>query len=462
MHSFAPSSRIFCRPILAVALPCALWLNLAMAEETALAPQSAPSSQTENAEERFSAHLQGTYIWQYKPAFRAAYSGANSLVPQREKAYTFTSTAFVGARLWQGAEIYLNGEATQGVPFSNLTGAGSFSNGEFTRTSSTNPVFYRQRLFLRQTLNLGGGREVQEGEANQLAGAVDKNRIVVTLGNFSTLDMFDDNAYAKDPRTQFFNSSHMTYGAYDYAADARGFGWGAAAEWIQGDWAVRFARMSAPKDPNGLAVDDAIHKHYGDQLELEHSHTLAGQPGKIRLLGWRNRMVLARYQDALDLGAATNTTPSINAVRRTEQVKYGFGINLEQALHANLGVFLRAMWADGKTETMAFTEADRSVSVGTAIKGAFWHRPQDTLGLAYAWNGLSSARRQYLEAGGISFFIGDGKLNYRPEQILEAYYSAALFKGTSLSFNFQRMANPAYNADRGPVKFYGVRLHAEY
>lgn len=414
--------------------------------------------------EDWTARFQTTYIRQVKPAMHAAYSGTNSLLADKEYSYTGTATAYLGFRAWKGGELYLNPEVTQGVPFSGLLGTGGFTNGELTRTAGSDPKLYRQRLFLRQTWGLGGGDEKVEGGINQMAGTVDKNRFVLTLGNFSTLDVFDGNVYAKDPRTQFMNAAFMAPLSYDYAADARGFGWGFAAEWYQDDWVLRFGRMTGPKEPNMLPIDYQIGKHYGDQLELEHAHTLWDQPGKVRLLAWRNRAILASFEDALAyLKANPSADPqAILAVRNGEKIKYGFGINIEQAITDNLGFFLRAMKADGRTETYAFTETDGSVGTGFALKGGAWGRGMDTLGIGYSRNTISKDRRNYLEAGGISFFIGDGALNYRPEQLFETYYSLNVWKSTFLTADYQRMWNPAYNADRGPANFYAVRFHAEF
>lgn len=420
-------------------------------------------------EQSWDARFQTSYTWQKKPGFGAAYSGPNSLSPDKEISYTFTTTAFLGLRPWRDGEIYLNAEMGQGVPFSDLLGTAGFTNGEVTRVAGTNPKIYRQRLFLRQTWNLGGGAQRVESDFNQLAGEVDKNRLVLTVGNFSTLDVFDGNAYAHDPRRQFMNWAHMTSLAYDYAADARGYGWGVAGEWYQDDWTLRLGRMTGPLQPNMLPTDYNLYRHHGDQAEIEHRHEWNGQPGSVRLLTWRNRAILARYDDAIAYGNSVNWAPDpqygrqyIFKVRNTEQIKYGLGVNADQALSDDLGVFVRAMWSDGKTETEAFTEADRSVAAGVSLKGTRWGRPQDTVGLALARNDLSADRRHYLENGGISFFIGDGALNYRPETTLEGYYSWNISKGVWLGADYQRIANPAYNAERGPVNVYGTRLHLEY
>ena len=413
-------------------------------------------------EESWNAKFQTTYIWQGKAPFNAAYSGTNSLTPEREKSYSFTGTAFLGMRPWAGGELYFNPEGAQGVPLSNLTGLGGFTNGEIARTAGPTPTFYVARVFLRQTWGLGGAQTAVDSAANQLAGTIDSHRIVLTIGKLSVMDIFDNNAYSHDPRTQFLNWSLMTAGAYDYAADSRGYSWGAALEYYHDDWAIRAGRFMQPKLPNQLALDQNIFRHYGDQIEVEHDHTLAGQPGKVRLLAFRNRTVMSRFQDALDYAALHGSVPNINNVRYGDQIKYGFDLNLEQQLTPDVGVFGRASWADGKTETYAFTEIDNSLAAGALVKGSAWGRTLDSMGVAFVQNGLSHQRRDYLAGGGISFFIGDGALNYRPEKILETYYSLGVVKGTWLTLDYQYIRHPAYNADRGPVSIGAVRLHGEF
>jgi carbohydrate-selective porin OprB len=224
--------------------------------------------------------------------------------------------------------------------------------------------------------------------------------------------------------------------------------------------------MTGPLEPNGLKIDSSIGRHYGDQLELERSHSLAGQPGKLRILAWRTRARVASFQDATEWlqanpGNYTQPTALIQA-RNTDKIKYGIGINAEQALDSNSGVFLRAMRADGRTETHAFTEVDGSFAAGWVVQGASWGRGNDSLGVVLMRNTISSERQRFLSAGGISFFIGDGKLNYRPEQIVEVYYSLGVGRSSWITADVQRLRNPAYNADRGPVNVYALRLHSEF
>lgn len=410
-------------------------------------------------QEAWNAHFQSTYVWQSKPAFSAPYTGAFSLRPEREKDYSFSATAAVGFRPWTGGELYFDPEVVLGVPLSNLHGLGGMTNGEQQKTSGPNPTFYRARLFLRQTWNIGGEQEAVKSDMNQLAGMVDKRRVVVTVGNLSVTDIFDNSSYAHDARTQYQNWALLAHGAYDFAADARGYSWGAAIEYFYDDWVIRFGRFMQPAESNGLALDKRIFTHYGDQVELEHAHVWLDQPGKVRLLAFRNRANMGGFRDALEDASNNGGTPDVSRVR-TERTKIGFGINVEQNLTADIGIFGRASWNDGASETYAFTEIERSLSVGAAIKGASWHRADDTVGVAIVRNGLSKAHQDYLSSGGVGAFIGDGRLNYRPESIAEVYYSLQVTKNVAVSLDAQHIVNPAYNGDRGPVNVAGIRLHA--
>lgn len=412
--------------------------------------------------EPWNVKFQATWVRQIKPAFDAAYSGPNSLSARRETSYSFTATAALGFRApWDGGEIYLNPEVSQGVPLSRLSGLGALTNGEMARTSGANLQLYHARMFVRQTWGLGGGSDAVASGMNQLAGSADRRRVVLTLGNVSVLDIFDGNAFSHDPRTQFLNWTLMTHGAYDYPADARGYSWGGAIEVFHDDWAVRAGRFAQPKLPNQLELDAHLLRHYGDQVELQHAHTVYGQPGTLRLLAFRNRTPMARFGDAMDLARATGGVPTLDSVRGPERIRFGGGINLEQNLASDLGAFVRASWSNGRTETYAFTEVDRSLSGGVVMAGARWGRSADRVGVAAVRNGLSADRRKYLESGGISFFIGDGALNYGAETVVETYYSLAAGHHFWITLDAQRIWNPAYNRDRGPVNVGSLRLHLE-
>ena len=424
----------------------------------AAAQPAAPDSAEPDA---YNAKFQATYIWQTKPAFRAAYSGANSLSPLPEKSYSFTSTAYLGLRLAKDTEFYFNPEVVQGVAMSGLTGLGGLSNAELQKTAGSKPLLYRARLFARQTWNLDAQREAVASDANQLAGLRSNNRLVLTVGNLAVSDIFDGNAYAKDPRLQFMNWSFLTHGAYDFAADSRGYSWGGALEYYRDDWAIRAGRFMMPRESNGLALDRGLAKRYGDQLELEKAYAVGGMPGKARVLLFRNQAVMGGFDDAL--AAANGSVPTVAPVRKLRSKK-GWGINFEQSVSDNAGMFARLAKSDGASEAYAFAEIDRSLSFGVQVKGNSWGRAQDTLGVAYAQNGLSGSHRAFLAAGGNGFFVGDGQLNYRPESIVEGYYSVGLglWQRSAVSVGAQYIRNPGYNADRGPVRVFSARLHTEF
>jgi hypothetical protein len=269
------------------------------------------------------------------------------------------------------------------------------------------------------------------------------------------------------------NWGNMTYLAYDYAADARGYSWGLAGEWYRENWVFRASRMLTPKVPNQLNLNWQIFDAYGDQIEVERQHTIGDLPGKVSVLAYRNRMIMARYADATNYLIANNAqgTQAIDNVRNNYQYKMGVGVNAEQALTKDMGVYMRAFTSDGHTETMAFAEADQSLSVGMGINGERWGRAKDTIGISAMLNGISSERRAYLQAGGISNFIGDTPypyagptqtISYKPEQISELYYNALLVQNVLLGLNYQHVINPAYNSARGPVNILSFRVHAEF
>ncbi len=414
-------------------------------------------------------HGQTTYVNQRYNNFTSSYSGPNSLNAQNSMSYTWSGTLFFGARVAPNTDIYFNPEVISGVPFSGLVGLGGFTNGEGSKATGAQAKFYSARAFVRQTFNQEGDKVVLENEANQITQTVSSNRVVVTAGQFSTLDIFDDSRYAKDPRIQFMNWGNMTYLAYDYSADARGYSTGLAGEWYLDNWVLRASRMLAPKNPNGRDLNWQIFNTYGDQIEVERQHNIADLPGKVSVLAYRNRMILARFSDATNYVVANNAqgTQAINNVRTNYQYKTGVGIHGEQALTKDLGIYGRAFTSDGHTETMSFTEADNSISIGMGMNGTSWKRPSDTIGISMMQNGLSSFRRGYLQAGGVSYFIGDyagagQAISYRPERIGEVYYNAMVIKNVLAGLNFQHINNPAYNAARGPVNIVSFRIHAEF
>ncbi len=427
----------------------------------AVLPFAACAQDTPSSQESWNAHVQATYVRQVQPSFPSPYAGEHSLRGAAGASYSVTGTASFGLRLGESTELYADPEVAQGVPLSGLVGLAAFPNGELAKTSGAQLKLYAARLFVRHTIELGGGDATTvDGDANQLKSTYDARRVVMTAGKLSALDMFDDNAYAHDPRTQFMNWGLMTHGAYDYPADARGYTNGVALEADDGPWSARAGRFAEPRTPNGLPLDDHLLAHYGDQVQLARGIDVAGHAGVVRVLAFRSRAVMATYADAL-AAAPAGGVPDLDAVRTRAQVKAGIGVNLEQQVRDDVGVFVRAMRADGKSETYAFTESDASLSGGVSIKGATWSRAKDTIGVGLALDAIAGAHRAYLERGGTTTFLGDGALRYGSERVAEVYYSADLGAGFALTADAQRIADPGYNRDRGPAAFYALRLHWE-
>ena len=406
----------------------------------------------------WSIHGQSTFVEQAYPAFRSPYQGPLSLPGGGQGRETWSTTAFVGRRLWQGGEIYFNPELLQGFGIGDTAGLAAFPNGEAQKSSFLFPHPNLSRLFFRQTFGLGGEQEDVEDGPNQIAGKRDISRVTITVGKLAVTDIFDDNAYSHDPRTTFLNWAIWEAGAFDYPADKVGYTWGAVVELNQKNWALRGGYFLEPRIPNTSQLDMHIPERGGYILELEERYSLLSQPGKLRLIGWVNHANMGSYRDTLD-----NPAFDLDISRTREpRWKYGLIANLEQAISDELGMFSRLSWNDGRTEIVCFTDMDLSASLGFVLKGTRWGRQNDKIGVAAEIGALSPEHRDFLAAGGTGILIGDGRLNYRPEKVVEAYYAASLQKWLTLTFDYQFFLDPAYNADRGPVSVFSTRLHAEF
>jgi high affinity Mn2+ porin len=409
--------------------------------------------------DRFAFHAQTTYVHQYAFPFRSPYRGQNSLVPNQGRE-TWDVTGYVGARLWQGAEFWINPEIDQGFGLSGTLGAAGFTSGEAYKVGASVPYTRLPRMFVRQTIDLGGDTQKVEAGINQFAGSQTANRIVLTVGKFSVADIFDTNKYVHDPRADFMNWSLIDTGTFDYASDAWGFTYGAAAEWYQGAWTLRFGLFDLSVVPNSTILDSSF-KQFQSIVELEHRHEIAGQPGKIAVTGFLTRGRMGRFDDAVRLSELTGE-PANTALVRRYQSRSGVSFNLEQQVTADLGVFARAGIAGGAIEPYEFTDIDRTVAAGLSLAGKQWGRPDDTLGIAGVVNGISDAHKAYFNAAGLGILVGDGRLpNPGPEKIAEIYYSFPIANWRA-TLDYQFIANPGYNRDRGPASVIGTRLRAQF
>ena len=421
----------------------------------------APGWTPETDYKNWNVHAQSTFIAQGYPQFRAPYQGTNSLPSGGAIRETWTATAFIGLRIAKGLEVYFNPELDQGGGIGKTLGLGGFANGEAQKGGTEFPRFRPQRYFVRQTIGLGGEQEKVEDGPNQLAGSQDVNRLTLTAGRFAVNDFFDNNAYAHDPRADFLNWAMWASAAVDFPADLPGFTRGFVAELNRKDWTLRGGLFQVPAAPNS---DVLAFKSVGSMAELEQRYMLGGQAGKLRLGAFANRANTGSFSGALQTIAANPGLDPNTAIANTREQRNKFGVygNVEQAITADIGVFARLSWNDGRNEILAFTDVDASASGGVAIKGTSWGRPSDTIGFGGAINGLSQSNRDFLAAGGLGLIIGDGALRYRPEKILETYYAFNLGKGKTLTTDYQFIANPGYNADRGPVSIFATRLHVEF
>ena len=411
--------------------------------------------------ERWNLFFQATSIGQYHGTFHSPYSDAFSLQNYLERDVSLTTSLFFGLRLDQNSQLYFDPEIAGGRGFSGVNGLANSSNGELPRVATATPKPYLARLYLTHDFGFGTEKESFNSEENQLAGERPMTRYTVTVGRFTLTDFFDNNRYSHDPRTQFIGWSVMFNGAWDYGADVRGYTWGWVHEFHTRNWSLRYGSGGMPRVANGLRFDRRILEDRSDVFEGEYRYLVRKHPGAVRLMPYINHADAGTYQESIHLAQEKGTVPDITATRKPGTMKYGVGVNAEQELTRDIGVFVRLGWNDGKTESFAFTAIDRMAGGGVSVTGTRWRRAFDTVGTELTAAGLSAVHAEYLALGGHDFLIGDGRLQYGPETIWESYYSARLLPGFFGSFDMQHVTNPAYNEDRGPVWIYSIRLHLE-
>jgi high affinity Mn2+ porin len=418
------------------------------------------SAQDTVKQQRYSFHFQQTIITQYKPAFSASYTGRNSLSPKDETQSSITTTFFGAARLWKGAEAYFNPELSGGAGLSQTLGIAGFPNGETFRVGGVQNKIYIARLYFKQNFEWGTEKDTIDADVNVLGGIKSKRYFSFAIGKFNMGDFFDQNNFSHDPRMQFMNWALMDNAAWDYPANTRGYVIGAYTEFGQPAWTLRFALTMVVTQANASTWDAKIGKANTETIEYERRYAIDGQKGTLRILGFLNNGKFGNYNLAI---AQSPAAPNVDTTQAYGRHKFGFGINADQYLTKDFGIFAKASYNDGNTQTWFFTEIDRSLSFGGVLKGAQWKRPDDEGGLAFIANGLSAPHRNYLAAGGYGFLIGDGKLNYAPELIAELYYKINAYqKKFFLTPDYQFIVNPAYNKDRGPVNVFSIRAHVEF
>jgi high affinity Mn2+ porin len=415
-----------------------------------------------DASDDWGIHAQSTFVTQYHPGFSSAFRGPNSLDPHEQARETFDLTLYGGVRPWRGAEIWINPEVDQGFGLSDTRGVAGFPSGEAYKVGAVDPYLRIPRVFLRQTINLGGETSKVDAGLNLLAGSQTADRIVLTMGKFSVCDVFDTNRYANNSRNDFLNWSIIDAGSFDYAADAWGYTYGAAVEWYQDWWTIRTGLFNLSKIPNSREIDTRVFDQYQFDQEFEGRHEIVGQPGKLKVLGFLSHGRMGSYEEATQIALQTGLPADIAAVRKGHS-RAGVSLDLEQQIIENIGIFGRVGWSQGQFEAFEFTDINKTASFGVSVSGKWWDRLDDTVGVAVAINDASAAAKRFFAAGGLGILVGDGRLVHSgDESILETYYSVSVFKGGKLTLDYQFVNNPAYNSDRGPVSIFGVRFHVEF
>jgi high affinity Mn2+ porin len=416
----------------------------------------------------FTLHFQETTVSQYRPIFNASYSGSHSQIPVGEWATTITSTLFFGMKLWNNASIIINPEIAGGHGLSSAFGIAAFTNGEAFRVGNPDPTFYLARASFKQIISLSKEKIWQSEGENKLKQWIPKKQLVLTLGKVSIADYFDDNSFSHNPRTQFLSWGLMSNGAWDYPANTRGYTPSIIAEYISPKIEIRYALSMVPKTANGNIMDNNISKANANSLEIKYKYRLKKQQGKISLIGFYNSAFMGSYASANNYKTYYRDFPpygdttlySIENSRQYGRSKFGFGLNIEQNITKDIGLFSRVSYNDGKNETWCFTEIDKAISIGTLIKGTKWKRENDLFGIAYCLSGLSNEHAHYLSNGGLGFILGDGKINYSNEHVIESFYSCSLLNGKIIpSLSYQLIVNPGNNKDRGPINVYSIRMH---
>lgn len=447
--------------------------DLQAAPQTAAAPDkqnkdsakdSAATLFPHSESSRFWASGQGNIILQWHPAFRSPYSGPNSLSAAAQNATSRVFTLYLGVQITKSFEVIFSPESAGGAGVGAALGLAGFTNLDVVRNPELGANPYVGRFFVHKTFALSSESEPVERGPLDLETAVPKRRIDLRAGKLSLVDFFDLNSAGSDSHLQFLNWTIDNNGGYDYAADTRGYTVGAEAEYHDRGWAMRFSEALMPRVANGIQFDWKITRSRAENFELELHPTLAARRQTIlRLLTYANHADMGDYREAIDAFLAHHTTtPDVVAARAEGRVKYGFGANVEQPVNSRITAFARWGWNEGRHESFAYTEVNETISLGVAGSGERWHRKLDHLGAAFTDNEISGDHRRYLQLGGEGFLLGDGNLNYGHEKIMEAFYTAHLWRGVFGSFDLQHVNNPGYNRDRGPVLMPAMRLHVDF
>jgi high affinity Mn2+ porin len=440
----------------------------ASAPESSADPDPLPTMLPHPETDRLWISGQANFVSQWHPAFHSPYSGRNSLSPQAQDASSRVLTLFTGIRLTGTTELLCAVQETGGHGIGEALGVAGFTNLDVVRNPLLSKAPYVARLMWHQIIPLSHRKTVTQRTPFSLFSQLPERRIEIRFGKFSIVDFFDFNSYGTDSNFQFMNWTVDNAGTFDYAADTRGFTFAAMMEYHHSRHVIlRFAEALMPKVANGIHLDADLSRAHAENVEVELRGSvvrrLHDREGVVRLLSFVNHANMGDYRQAIDdfLGGLT-PVPEITAHPRQTTVKYGFGVNFEQPLKDWIGVFGRWGWNEGQHESYAYTEVDETAEIGLGAGGGRWRRKFDRAGLVFVSNGISRDHQQYLAVGGSGFILGDGRLNYGRENIIETYYTMHAWRGFYPSFGIHYIDHPGYNRDRGPVMVPSLRLHMEF
>ncbi len=463
--------------VTALLSPCAL----AQADKTNLSPvkdapavtSTAPTLFPHSDTARYLVSGQANIIFQAHAPFHSPYDGLNSLQGRGEYKTSLLGTLYLGYQLRRSpasaTDVILDVESSGGRGISQALGLAGFTNLDVVRNPNLGSKPYIARIQLHQTLGLSSRTVEVDRTQFSLATQAPERRLEFHIGRMSLPDYLDQNFSGSDSHLQFMNWTVDNNGAWDYAADTRGYTYAAVAEYDDRLFSARYALALMPKVANGPDLDWALRRANGQNAEVELHHGLLGsllpaeRSGKLRLLGYANHAHMGLYRDAVNAALASpGTVPNILDHERFSSVKYGLAANFEQEYLADSRIFGRFGWNEGQHESWAYTEVDQTYELGADLGGTHWSRPYDKLGLAFVSNAIKRDHQNYLRLGGHGFLLGDGRLNYTREDILEAYYTLHAWHGIYYALDAQFVEHPGYNQDRGPVLVEGVRMHVDF
>ena len=392
---------------------------------------------------------QANIVFQADPGFHSPYEGTNSFIGRGEYKTSLIGTIYSGFKLIANPRHETDGifdlESAGGRGLSEALGLAGFSNLDVVRNPNLGSKPYMARVQLHQTIGFTDKLVDQQRTQFSLATKVPERRLDLRVGKMSLPDVLDLSGPGSDSHLQFLNWTADNNGAWDYAADTRGYTYAAVAEYDDKDWSARYALGLMPTVANGIDLQWNLRRASGQNVELEYRKTPFAlllphlvspeRKGTVRLLGYVNHANMGDYRDqnriALQLRSFGHptATPDITAHPLQTTMKYGVGLNFEQELTQDLRVFGRFGWNEGQHESYAYTEVDQSFQLGGDLSGARWGRVNDKIGIVGISNAIKRDHQLYLALGGLGFILGDGALSYAREDILESYYTAHNWRG---------------------------------